>query len=143
MDDPQHPRAHASALALVSDSASPHGEKCFLRDVLGYRSVPHHPVCERECRASMPVVDQLEGPCIPVPHEVHELLVRESVKVLGLGHVPGVPCSGVKSNARPLFQGEPPAWITTLAPGRGGWRPSRRRASSATSRVPRRSALIP
>src|SRR5438270_4423692 len=131
VNDPQDPRPDAAALALVAQATAPDRQKGLLRDVLGDRTVAHHSVRQREGGAAVPVVDRLEGAGVAIRDEVHELLVGETLYVLGRDHAlapaqwTALPADCTRDHL-PLDQ-----------------RPRRLRTSVVTSRMPFCSARRP
>ena len=79
VDDAEHPRANAAALAAVAEPAAPDRQECLLHDVLGDAPVPDHAVGDRERGSAVPVVHGLERTRIARRDEVHQLLVGEPV----------------------------------------------------------------
>ena len=87
VDDPEHPRAHRAAGALVAGAGAPDRQEGLLHDVLGDVAAADHPVGEREGGAGVAVVDQLERARVVALDQLHEVLVGERAKVCRSGHV--------------------------------------------------------
>jgi len=83
--DPEHPRAHAAARAVIARTATPRREERLLNHLFGHRTLAAHAKGERERHVHVTLVENRKRGRVVLGHQLHQILVGEPLQRRGGG----------------------------------------------------------